>query len=820
MRVAGSAFCPANTVAVNVQVNASTGATLANPCGTTNMGLFCQQSDGSITMGFGCSTFDANGNPSRALNNDGLRNQGTDTNGDLDYRLQLAINTNQFGRTFQDRTHSHAIRAPTDELLQQCRRIHALNVRGKRGNIVQTYPGTEYDFVPNILEVSRGDCVHFQWTGSNTNPNNNDGQGKQGTDRSNIAIMEGIRGEGGRGVLRYGGAGAAGTTWTTQSMEPGYETYQANIYPTMFDVQCDSSENPNRNTHMHNAPYPAWRFCTSCMASSFMPVMMSDTMMEMCPTNYTLQSCRMCDGACCAGTSAICYKTADMCSFMDRPANPTTFTGVGVDARDPGFAGFGSQQIGVMDSMKFGQWGNSHPEHLDNVTAWNVWALSREDFTHLATLDNVQFRGEMSELDDAGTYFDLAPKRIGGPTGSMYYMCTRNNNFSNRSQKGKIRVTDDVAESVQCSMSGCAASASTAPMLTDMSAAAGAAPVSSMPMDEAAATVVVPPGAMPGGKLSEVVVMMVPNGGMSETSSDVVMVGPGDLKATPSFMQFQLQTGGGRRRDNMMSGIWVDVAQREVGSNKLWMKIQSPDSGVIREWRRMIWGWLQARGISTWEPWMCVGLQFGGESFNVQLGIPPTGVLSYEVTIPQSQVNAFNSALWSGSLNLVASFPSEMNVNMTTNATNRMCSSDPYWGAIPIDPESGKPITLVIPVAAAFSYGAIYRWPVNDRTTACFMQGVGCDAVFTDDSRETISSASCSGGTCTMERTQAGGFYQVSSANTIALVIGITFGVIIFSALLVGGALYFRRNPEKWDAVKEWGPNKYKSLERSLQSRV
>ena len=33
-------------------------------------------------------------------------------------------------------------------------------------------------------------CVFQRWTGSNTNPNNNDGQGRPGTDRSNIALLE------------------------------------------------------------------------------------------------------------------------------------------------------------------------------------------------------------------------------------------------------------------------------------------------------------------------------------------------------------------------------------------------------------------------------------------------------------------------------------------------------------------------------------------------------------------------------------------------------------------------------------------------------
>ena len=51
----------------------------------------------------------------------------------------------------------------------------------------------------------------------------------------------------------------------------------------------------------------------------------------------------------------------------------------------------------------------------------------------------------MSELDDAGTYFDLGPQKV-TQTGTYHYMCTRNNNFSNRSQKGRLVVKDEVVE--------------------------------------------------------------------------------------------------------------------------------------------------------------------------------------------------------------------------------------------------------------------------------------------------------------------------------------------------------------------------------------
>ena len=103
--------------------------------------------------------------------------------------LSLAINTAQFGRTFQDRSHTFQIRERPGGI-PELAKVYNINVRGKRGNIVQVYPAVEYDFVPNRLHVYLGDYVHFQWTGCDHNPQGNDGEGRAGTDRSNVVLLK------------------------------------------------------------------------------------------------------------------------------------------------------------------------------------------------------------------------------------------------------------------------------------------------------------------------------------------------------------------------------------------------------------------------------------------------------------------------------------------------------------------------------------------------------------------------------------------------------------------------------------------------------
>lgn len=170
------------------------------------------------------------------------------------------------------------------------------------------------------MHLRQGDYAHFGWTGSDTNPNNNDGQGKQGTDRHNVVALQSSHYEEDT-VLQH----AAG------------------------------SANSNIGSLGNN--YPAY---------------------VKAPEGYAL-----------AAAMSACGSPEEIA---------------------PRMAGFSEETLAALATLR------RQPHQGADY-------------------------GNMEELDDAGTSFQLLPVAA-QDIGCYSYVSTRNNNFSNRSQKGTLCVDE------------------------------------------------------------------------------------------------------------------------------------------------------------------------------------------------------------------------------------------------------------------------------------------------------------------------------------------------------------------------------------------
>merc|ERR1711907_292833 len=152
------------------------------------------------------------------------------------------------------------------------------------------------------------------------------------------------------------------------------------------------------------------------------------------------------------------------------------------------------------------------------------WAQLRD----LAVLSAVQFGGEMSELDDAGTYFDMPPVKARG-VGTYSYLCTRNNNFSNRSQKGRIIVADAPGTSQWVGAPGGVLGLPVEAQWT------GPVDTPEQIMATADYWMWIPENSLAGPAAVQMQVWAGEGMGMSDAASDVVEIGPANLVSSVKF---------------------------------------------------------------------------------------------------------------------------------------------------------------------------------------------------------------------------------------------------------------------------------------------
>jgi len=303
--------------------------------------------------------------------------------------LELAIDTSQFGRTFQDRTHCFHVKDRADANVPDGKDITLVTVQGKRGNIVQVYPATEYFFIPEPAVIYADSYIHFCWTGSNRNPNNNDGQGLQGSDRSNICPL------------------------TAQQWDKEDTENELGVYG---DVDGQLAQRAGGSVGDPGNSYPDWLR----EPSYGMPVYYNYAPKRDLPRKAAKDGFCSKEGGCAKDE----FDTEADYPYND-PYNKYWFENRGDISQ---MAGLDNEILGALCTQR----------RVDMPTDGSTGLL---DF------------GNMEELDDAGTTFCIEPVQARS-LGMWNFLCTRNNNFSNRSQKGSLTVTNAMVDKVSATSDG------------------------------------------------------------------------------------------------------------------------------------------------------------------------------------------------------------------------------------------------------------------------------------------------------------------------------------------------------------------------------
>jgi hypothetical protein len=180
--------------------------------------------------------------------------------------VRMAVNTAQYGRTFQDRTYVFQVkqRSALPAIVPQSATIWNINVRGKRGNIAQVRNCLEYDYVPNNLNVNVGDWILFQWCGSDYNDQGNSGEGRNGLDRNNVVavITDDYRrnyplpvGNSTSAPPVFGLTDLLALAWIGQNPSQCYTTVQSTTSPGTTDAQNPMSCHYLNGPRQSGLPY-------------------------------------------------------------------------------------------------------------------------------------------------------------------------------------------------------------------------------------------------------------------------------------------------------------------------------------------------------------------------------------------------------------------------------------------------------------------------------------------------------------------------------------------------------------------------------------